>query len=129
MAGRFLLDTNIVIALIGREATAEAALAKAAAVYVPAVVLGELYFGARKSSRVSANVKQVDEFAAANVIVPSDASTAHHYGEARDALRRKGRPIPENDIWIAAVALQHALVLASRDAHFGEVDGLSVEAW
>jgi tRNA(fMet)-specific endonuclease VapC len=129
MAGRFLLDTNIVIALLGREAAAEDGLAKAAAVYVPAVVLGELYYGARKSTRVAANVKQVDDFGAANVIVSCDASTARHYGEARDALRKRGRPIPDNDIWIAAVALQHGLVLATRDAHFVEVDGLSVEAW
>jgi len=47
----------------------------------------------------------------------------------RDRLRLKGRPIPENDIWIAAVALQHGLPLATRDDHFNEVDGLRVENW
>jgi len=44
-------------------------------------------------------------------------------------LRLKGRPIPENDLWIAAMALEHDLVLATRDAHFGEIDNLKVEMW
>jgi tRNA(fMet)-specific endonuclease VapC len=45
------------------------------------------------------------------------------------SLRRKGKPIPENDIWIAAIALQHDLIGATRNIHFNEVDGLSTERW
>jgi tRNA(fMet)-specific endonuclease VapC len=51
------------------------------------------------------------------------------YGSVRIALRRKGRPIPDNDTWIAAVALQHGLVLASRDSHFEQVEGLRLDRW
>ena len=56
-----------------------------------------------------------------------DAATARVYGYARDTLRRKGRPIPDNDVWIAAVALQHDLVSASRDSHFERVEGLRLD--
>jgi len=58
-----------------------------------------------------------------------DIETATHYARIKNDLRLKGKPIPENDIWIAALALQHGLILATRDAHFGEVDGLTVVRW
>ena len=127
--GRYLLDTNIVIALFADEATVKARLATAAEVFVPAVVLGELYVGARKSGQPAANLAKVEQFAAATAVLPSDAATARHYGEVKDGPRLKGRPIPENDVWIAAVVLQHGRTLVSCDAHFGDVDGLQVEVW
>ena len=58
-----------------------------------------------------------------------DASTARFYGEIKNRLRAQARPIPENDVWIAAIALQHGLVLATRDEHFAAVDGLACERW
>ncbi|GAA6622656.1 PIN domain-containing protein [Scytonema sp. NUACC26] len=58
-----------------------------------------------------------------------DLVTATQYGQIRNLLRQKGRPIPDNDIWIAAVAIQYQLTLISRDAHFQEVEGLWVERW
>jgi tRNA(fMet)-specific endonuclease VapC len=128
MAGRYLLDTNIVIALFAADASIQGRLA-AAEVFVPSIVVGELYYGARKSGKVADNVKRVDEFAADNTVLACDVVTAAAYGDVKAALRVKGRPLPENDVWIAALALQHDLVLASRDAHFNEVDRLRVEAW
>ena len=96
---------------------------------VPAVVVGELYHGPEKSGRPADNRKRVDEFAAATVVRPCDVETAREYGRIKDPLRRKGRPLPENDIWIAATALRHGLALATRDAHFQTVDGLVTESW
>jgi tRNA(fMet)-specific endonuclease VapC len=127
--GRFLLDTNIVIALFAGEAAILERLAGVGEVFVPATVLGELYYGARKSARMAQNIARIDEFAGCNKILPCDAATAALYGNIKNQLRAKGRPIPENDIWIAAVALQYRLVLVARDAHFREIDGLQVEAW
>ena len=49
--------------------------------------------------------------------------------KVKDELRQKGRPIPENDIWIAAIAREHKLVLATRDKHFDQVEGLKVDKW
>jgi tRNA(fMet)-specific endonuclease VapC len=129
MSGRYLLDTNIVIALFADEAAVTSRLEDADEVLVPAIVLGELYYGACKSGRVEENMARIDDLAARNVVLACDAHTARRYGEVKDGLRQKGRPIPESDIWIAAMALQHDLVLAARDAHFREVAGLNVEAW
>lgn len=56
-------------------------------------------------------------------------ATCINYGLIKASLRKKGKPIPENDIWIAAIAMQHSLVVATRDKHFDEVDGLSTEEW
>ncbi len=126
---RFLIDTNIVIAIFAQETGVLQRLQQALFYFLPSIVLGELYYGARKSGRVEANVQRVEDFVAHNAVLDCDAETARHYGLIREALRAKGKPIPENDIWIAALALQHDLTLVSRDAHFNEIDGLSVVVW
>lgn len=129
MNGRYMLDTNIVIALFAGDMAVKSGLALAAEVFVPSIVLGELYFGARKSGRTQANLARIDEFAANNVVLGCDTETARRYGDIKDALRIKGRPLPENDIWIAAIAVEHDLTLVSRDAHFDEIEQLKVVAW
>lgn len=126
---RFLLDTNIVIALFAQDESVLQQLQQAVGIVLPCIVLGELYYGARKSSRAAANVQRVDELAAQNAVLNCDLETAQHYAIIREALRAKGRPLPENDLWIAALALQHNLILVSRDAHFDEIEGLNVVAW
>jgi predicted nucleic acid-binding protein len=55
--------------------------------------------------------------------------TAQHYAEVRDELRRRGRPIPENDVWIAALAREHAQPVVSRDEHFDHVVGIRRVGW
>jgi tRNA(fMet)-specific endonuclease VapC len=62
------------------------------------------------------------------VLLP-DVESARNYGAIRDELRRKGRPIPDNDIWVAAIARQHNLTLITRDTHFQEIEGLSIGSW
>ena len=64
-----------------------------------------------------------------NVILSCDAVTAFFYKDVKDKLRRIGKPIPENDIWIAAIALQYDLTLITQDEHFREVPGLARETW
>jgi tRNA(fMet)-specific endonuclease VapC len=129
MSGRYLLDTNIVIALFADESAVKDRLGEAEEVFVPSIVLGELYYGARKSRRVAENMARIDDFAARNVVLGCGTETARRYGEVKNGLREKGRPVPENDIWIAAMALQNGMILVARDAHFREVEGLRVEAW
>ena len=129
MSGRYLLDTNIAIALFADEVVVKEYLAKADEVFVSSIALGELCFGAWKSGRPHANLARIDEFAANNVILGCETDTARRYGEVKNALRLKGQPLPENDIWIAAIALQHDLTLVTRDAHFDEVHNLKVEVW
>lgn len=129
MPGRFLLDTNAVIGLLAGDADALRFLSRADEVFVSSIALGELYYGAYKSARAAENIRRIDELAGGTAFLICDAGSARRYGEIKDNLRAKGRPLPENDIWIAAVALQNALALASRDAHFLEIDGLTVEIW
>ena len=129
MSGSVLLDTNIVIALFAKEAVVQQRLAAAAEVFTSSIVLGELYYGAQKSSRVEVNIARVNTFAAANTILVCDTATAQYYGAIKNHLRAKGHPIPENDIWIAATARQHQLTLVTRDGHFQAVEGLVVEQW
>ncbi len=129
MSGKFLLDTNITIALFGKDSSVLDRLQEAESVFVPSIVLGDLFFGAYKSTHVEENVERVNEFAIASAVISCDTGTARHYGQIKSGLRTKGRPIPENDIWIAAIARQYDLTLVSRDVHFGEVEDLKVEAW
>lgn len=129
MSGRYLLDTNIVIALFAREAPIIERLEQAQEVFVPCMTLGELYYGAHRSERVTQNLAKIAEFAASSSILPCSAETAREYGAIKNALRAKGTPIPENDIWIAAVARQYDLVLVTRDRHFDVIENLKGEVW
>jgi len=129
MNGKYLLDTNILIALFASDSNVQIKLGRASEVLIPSVVFGELYYGARKSTRVEANVQRVDELLSISAVLDCDAETAQHYAIVKNNLRLKGRPIPENDIWITSLALQHNLTLITRDSHFQEVQNLMTESW
>jgi len=129
MSGKYLLDTSILIALFASDTLVKENLTGASEVYVPSIALGELYYGAWKSQRQEENIAQLDELVVKIGVLNCNAETARKYGEIKNRLRVKGRPIPENDLWIAAIALEHDLVLATRDAHFGEIDDLEMEMW
>lgn len=75
------------------------------------------------------NIACIDDFASQNTVLDCDIKVAKYYGNVKNLLKQKGRPIPENDIWIAAVALYKNLILVSRDAHFKEVEDVQVETW
>lgn len=129
MSGRYLLDTNIIIALFADEAVIKNNLAQAHEVFIPSIAIGELCYGARKSRRTEANLVKVDELVANSTVLVCDAETAQIYGDLKNKLRLKGRPLPENDIWIAALTLQHNLILVTRDAHFQEIETIQTRAW
>jgi len=129
MNGRFVLDTNVVIALFQSDSSVLHRLDAASAVYVPAVVLGEIYYGAYKSQRPASNLDRIAQFTASCAVLVCDDNTAQHYGRIKNRLREIGRPIPENDIWIAAIAAQHDCAVASRDEHFHGMDEILAEAW
>ena len=81
------------------------------------------------STHVQKNINDVKKLSKLYSVLSVDEQTTIEYGNIKVALRKKGKPIPENDILIAAVAQQHGLTLVSRDAHFNEVDTLSLEVW
>lgn len=129
MSGKYLLDTNIIVALFAKDNKVQIRIDQANVVLIPSIVIGELYYGARKSTRIEENLQKITELMAVSAILDCDSETAYHYGIIKNGLKLKGKPIPENDIWIAATALQYDLVVVSRDAHFHEVAGLSTESW
>jgi tRNA(fMet)-specific endonuclease VapC len=129
LSGRFLLDTNVVIALLAGENAVSSKLEQASEVFIPAVVLGELFFGAAKSRRPSENAIKIEQFAVGRSIVPCDLRVAREYGRLKQGLRQIGKPLPENDIWIAASAKAYELVLITRDQHFHEIEELPLEEW
>jgi len=129
VSGRFLLDTNTVIALFGGKPSVKEWMAEASEVFVSSTVLGELYYGAFKSGSSEGNIRRIDDFAGSCAVLYCDRNTAKEYGLIKSRLLNKGTPIPENDIWIAAIARQHGLVLVTSDKHFEEVEELKLEKW
>lgn len=129
MIGRYLLDTNVAIAILESEIDLAMRRGRGLETFLNTIVLGELCFGAEKSSRVRDNMERIGKLVSICPVFPCDEGTARSYGYIKNRLQKKGRPIPENDIWIAASAHQHGLILASRDPHFCEVEGLPLETW
>jgi tRNA(fMet)-specific endonuclease VapC len=129
MSGSVLLDTSIVIELFANNPAVMQNLAATSQIFLPSIVLGELYYGAFQSQKVKENSEQIVHFAAQNTILGCDDNTAHFYAFIKNNLRLKGKPVPENDIWIAAIAMQYSLALATRDNHFAEIDGLQILKW
>ena len=129
MTADLLFDTNAAIAWIGRDAGLFAAIESGESLSVSLVTIGELEFGAAKSARPDWNRARIATSLAPFRRITIDDTTARTYGEVEAALRKKGRPIPSNDVWIAAIALQHTLSLVTRDGHFAEVAGLKIRDW
>lgn len=122
-----LLDTNAYSALFrGHEGVAER-VRRSEQVLISAIVAGELLFGFRNGSQYEANRRELEDFLSSPYValLPVTLVTADRYGRIAAVLRRKGRPIPNNDIWIAAHAMESGSELLSFDQHFEEVDGIA----
>jgi tRNA(fMet)-specific endonuclease VapC len=124
-----VLDTSLIIDHFRGNPRIHQSLESAAALYIPTIVLGELYYGAFRSAHREKQLEQMRRFLRAAVVVGTDAQTSERYGRIRAELAQAGLPIPENDIWIAAVALQHGWPLATRDQHFKRIADLEVLSW
>ena len=123
-----LIDTNVYTAYKRGDAGVLKVLQQATGLAISPVVLGELYGGFALGSRNAANRRELAAFLALPevTVLPIDRDTALQYASIYVDLRRAGRPIPTNDLWIAAAAMQHGCPLFSFDAHFGAISGLRV---
>lgn len=121
-----LLDTSIIIHSFKRDNVIGERLDRIAEIYVPIIVVGELYYGAYKSGSAEKHIKCIEAFLRSCKILQVDFTTATTYGNIKAALAKKGKPIPENDIWIAATAIQHQLPLYTTDKHFSEIKDISL---
>lgn len=124
-----LLDSNIVIELFKGNAAVMDKFETVTIVNIPFIVLGELYLGAYRSSDAQKHIRQINAFLNRCRVIDGDEQTAETYARIKTALLKKGKPIPENDIWIAAIAIQHGCSLVSRDGHFDHVEDLSKISW
>ena len=127
MNGDYLLDSNIIIDIFRGDKKTISRVKQIDGVYVPVIVIGELYYGANKSDQTPKRKLEVEQLEEMVTVLNITRSTARIYGEIKDKLRAKGRPIPENDIWIAAISLEHQLTLITKDKHFENVEGINIE--
>ncbi len=123
---KILIDTNIYSSALRGMPDVVAILRKAERIAVSSISIGELLSGFKGGTREQKNRDELAEFLDAPRVdvFPVDEGTAEFYAAILNQLRQQGRPIPTNDIWIAAVAQQHGLALYSNDAHFQQIAGL-----
>lgn len=124
-----ILDTTAVSALLAGDAGLAKLLGAADRHHLPVVVIGEFSYGLKQSSRRAADEERFRVLEKASDLLNVDPETAHRYADIREELRAAGTPIPVNDLWIAALARQHNLPVASRDAHFDRVRKLNRLSW
>jgi tRNA(fMet)-specific endonuclease VapC len=123
---RIALDTNRYCDLCRGDNTVRDLIETAEQVFVPFVVIAELRAGFSLGLRSAENERVLVRFLGKDGVLSlfADEDTTHHYAALFRQLRSQGTPIPTHDIWIAALALQHGLLLCSRDQHFDRVPQL-----
>lgn len=124
-----ILDTNSLSAYADGVSAAVAAVNSASAVELTVISLGEFRFGIAQSRYRSDYERWLSENLAFYGILHIDQETAVSYAEIRLELKQAGRPIPVNDLWIAALCRQHSLPILSRDQHFDVVKGVRRVGW
>ena len=129
VGNKFLLDTNIIAAWLKDETSVADKIDKAKEIHIPIIAVGELYYGALYSTQVAKNIKEIKSITANYGVLQIDEETTIAYGNIKAALRKKGKQIPENDIWIAAIAKRFKLVVVTRDKHFKEIEGINIKSW
>ncbi len=126
MTTRIVLDTSAVLAFFNGSESIKNTLNNAETVYLPSISVGELYFGACKCSRPAQERKKIDAIIAQTEKLSVDYATAEVYASIIYDLELAGNRIPLNDVWIAALAIQHDCTLLAKDAHFYRIEGLSI---
>jgi len=123
---RVAFDTNRYVDLCKGVVDTVTLLAQAELVFLPFIVLGELRAGFAQGHRQAENERMLRNFLMKDgvKVLFADDQTTHHYGALYRQLRKQGTPIPTNDMWVAALVLQHDLVLHARDRHFDHLPQL-----
>jgi tRNA(fMet)-specific endonuclease VapC len=124
-----ILDTNALSAAADREPSALAIVSEAERIAVPVIVLGEYRLGIAQSRHRASYENWLQEWVSSVTVLDIDEETSQSYAALGLELKRKGRPIPTNDLWIAALCRQHGLSILSRDQHFDVVPGIRRLTW
>jgi predicted nucleic acid-binding protein len=125
---RLLIDSNRYRDLCAGSPEALSLIQRAAEIHLPFAVLGELRAGFACGSRGRENERTLARFLNSPRVrvLYADEATTHHYANLFRQLRAQGTPIPSNDLWVAALAVQHGLTLLSRDEHFAHLPQLLI---
>lgn len=124
-----ILDTNALSAAADNDAALAAILARAHELAIPVIVLGEYRHGIAQSRNRASYESWLSGLLNDCVVLDVNEPTTHYYAEITLELKRKGKPIPTNDIWIAALCRQHSLPLLSQDRHFDWIAGSRRVGW
>jgi tRNA(fMet)-specific endonuclease VapC len=124
-----ILDTNALSAVADDDPGVAAVLARADQMAIPVIVLGEYRHAIAQSRNRSTYEAWLTELLNDCLVLDINEPTSHYYAEIVLELKRKGKPIPTNDIWIAALCRQHSLPLLSCDRHFDLVEGNDRIEW
>jgi tRNA(fMet)-specific endonuclease VapC len=129
-SGTYCLDTSVIILSLRGDSAVRARLAAATLLYTSSVTLGELYYGAYSSpTRPDEATIDIEQIVATITTLNIDRVTATIYGGIKRDLKRRGLSMPDNDLWIAATAIQYDVTLAARDAHFTWIPDVDCEQW
>ena len=126
MSGNLLLDTNVIIRFVNGVTELFGLFDDEEKLFVSSISVGELMYGAELSSKTEFNHEHYLGLCEALHIITPDQDVAVQYGLIKAALKKKGHPIPENDIWIAATAMAGNLTLVTADSDFEGIDGLKL---
>lgn len=129
MPGSYAFDTNIAVAILNDDPAATEQWENVETALLPAPVVGELLYGAHKSHRRDENIRRIANLLEETTLVPCDLPVCAEYARLKLALKELGRPIPVNDLWIAACCLATGATLVTRDNHFEGVPDLALERW
>jgi tRNA(fMet)-specific endonuclease VapC len=123
---KILLDTSAYVMFKQNQTDVVEIVIKSGLILISPIVLGELMFGFRNGSRFKQNMKELNSFLEHEIVelVQIGKITSDRYSRIADKLKSKGRPIPTNDIWIAAQSMEHGAELITSDRHFENIDGL-----
>jgi tRNA(fMet)-specific endonuclease VapC len=124
-----ILDTTALSAVADGQASAVELIAGADRIALPVIVLGEYRLGIAQSRHRADYESWLRQWISAVTVLDIDDGTTHSYSTIGLELKRKGKPIPTNDLWIAALCRQHSFPLVSRDQHFDFVAGLQRLNW
>ena len=124
-----ILDTNAVSAVLDGDADIATIAGSPGPFYLPAIVIGEYRFGLLSSMKRRRLESYFRQLVSKCAVFKVDQYTGAIYAQIRFELKQKGRPLPDNDIWIAALVRQHSLPLVSSDSHFDAVDGVQRISW
>ena len=125
----YLFDTNIIIGLLKKDEIIVSKMNNISELNISVITIGEMLYGANNSNNAAFNFNLYKDFFKSCNIMNITEKTAVHYADIRYNLKTKGNPIPENDIWIAAIAKENNMTIVTRDKHLNHVEFIRTEEW